>query len=105
MLFRSVSQSRYAGAGAGVGGGIGAVVGGGLGLMSGLMAGDPAVNQIRQQQRLNELQIAGNKEYTATTYKLAKMNLAIRGIAANLGDVPADTFGKDQHPDLKALLT
>ena len=42
------------------------------------------------------------QEYTATTYKLAKMNLAIRGIAANLGAVPADTFGKDQHPDLKA---
>jgi type I restriction enzyme M protein len=42
------------------------------------------------------------QEYTATTYKLAKMNLAIRGIAANLGDVPADTFFKDQHPDLKA---
>jgi type I restriction enzyme M protein len=30
------------------------------------------------------------------------MNLAIRGISANLGDVPADTFFKDQHPDLKA---
>jgi type I restriction enzyme M protein len=30
------------------------------------------------------------------------MNLAIRGIAANLGDVAADTFGRDQHPDLKA---
>ncbi len=30
------------------------------------------------------------------------MNLAIRGISANLGDVAADTFGKDQHPDLKA---
>lgn len=42
------------------------------------------------------------QEYTATTYKLAKMNLAIRGINANLGDVPADTFFKDQHPDLKA---
>jgi len=42
------------------------------------------------------------QEYTATTYKLAKMNLAIRGIASNLGDVPADTFFKDQHPDLKA---
>lgn len=42
------------------------------------------------------------QEYTSTTYKLAKMNLAIRGIAANLGDVPADTFAKDQHPDLKA---
>lgn len=42
------------------------------------------------------------QEYTATTYKLAKMNLAIRGISGNLGDVPADTFFKDQHPDLKA---
>jgi type I restriction enzyme M protein len=42
------------------------------------------------------------QEYTATTYKLAKMNLAIRGISANLGDVPADTFFKDQHKDLKA---
>ncbi|WP_412536417.1 type I restriction-modification system subunit M [Marinobacter sp. MIT932201] len=42
------------------------------------------------------------QEYTATTYKLAKMNLAIRGIAGNLGDVPADSFFKDQHPDLKA---
>lgn len=48
-----------------------------------------------------EVSIYG-QEYTATTYKLAKMNLAIRGIAANLGDVPADTFAKDQHPDLKA---
>ncbi|MDA3799755.1 MAG: N-6 DNA methylase [Kiritimatiellae bacterium] len=42
------------------------------------------------------------QEYTATTYKLAKMNLAVRGLSANLGDVPADTFFKDQHPDLKA---
>lgn len=42
------------------------------------------------------------QEYTATTYKLAKMNLAIRGISANLGEVPADTFSKDQHKDLKA---
>lgn len=42
------------------------------------------------------------QEYTATTYKLAKMNLAIRGISANFGAVPADTFFKDQHKDLKA---
>jgi type I restriction enzyme M protein len=42
------------------------------------------------------------QEYTTTTYKLAKMNLAVRGISANLGDVAADTFFKDQHPDLKA---
>lgn len=42
------------------------------------------------------------QEYTATTYKLAKMNLDIRGISANLGDVPENTFFRDQHPDLKA---
>jgi type I restriction enzyme M protein len=42
------------------------------------------------------------QENTATTYKLAKMNLAIRGISGNLGDVPGNTFFKDQHPDLKA---
>ncbi|MDA9807340.1 type I restriction-modification system subunit M, partial [Alphaproteobacteria bacterium] len=42
------------------------------------------------------------QEGTNTTYKLAKMNLAIRGISANLGDVSADTFAKDQHQDLKA---
>jgi type I restriction enzyme M protein len=42
------------------------------------------------------------QEYTPTTYKLAKMNLAIRGISANLGGTAADTFHRDQHPDLKA---
>jgi type I restriction enzyme M protein len=42
------------------------------------------------------------QEYTATTYKLAKMNLAIRGISANLGDMPENTFFRDQHKDLKA---
>ena len=42
------------------------------------------------------------QESISTTYKLAKMNLAIRGISANLGDIPADTFAKDQHKDLKA---
>lgn len=42
------------------------------------------------------------QEYTNATYKLAKMNLAIRGISANLGEVAADTFSNDQHKDLKA---
>jgi len=42
------------------------------------------------------------QEYTQTTYKLAKMNLAIRGIAANLGSTAKDTFSSDQHPLLKA---
>jgi type I restriction enzyme M protein len=48
-----------------------------------------------------EISIYG-QEYTNTTYKLAKMNLAIRGIAANLGEKAADTFADDQHKDLKA---
>ena len=42
------------------------------------------------------------QEYTNTTFKLAKMNLAIRGIAANLGEMAANTFTNDQHKDLKA---
>ena len=42
------------------------------------------------------------QEYTNTTYKLAKMNLAIRSIAGNLGEMAADTFHNDQHKDLKA---
>jgi len=42
------------------------------------------------------------QEYTNATYKLAKMNLAVRGISGNLGEVAGDSFFKDQHPDLKA---
>jgi len=53
------------------------------------------------QGNTKDISIYG-QEYTATTYKLAKMNLAIRGIAGNLGEVPADTFFKDQHENLKA---
>lgn len=53
------------------------------------------------QGNRKEVSIYG-QENTPTTYKLAKMNLAIRGISANLGDKPADTFANDQHKDLKA---
>lgn len=42
------------------------------------------------------------QEYTATTWKLAKMNLALRGIEADLGSHSADTFTEDLHPDLRA---
>lgn len=42
------------------------------------------------------------QEYTSNSYKLAKINLAIRGINGNLGDVAGDVFLNDQHPDLKA---
>ncbi len=42
------------------------------------------------------------QESNADTWKMAKMNLAIRGIDANLGAYQADTFFNDLHPTLKA---
>jgi type I restriction enzyme M protein len=48
-----------------------------------------------------DVSIYGQENIT-TTYKLAKMNLAIRGITANLGDVATNTFTNDRHEDLKA---
>ena len=44
------------------------------------------------------------QESNPTTWKLAKMNLALRGIDSNLGPHHADTFHNDLHPDLKADL-
>ncbi|MBD5131431.1 MAG: SAM-dependent DNA methyltransferase [Clostridiales bacterium] len=41
------------------------------------------------------------QEATNTTLKLARMNLAIRGISANLGKKAVSTFTNDQHPDEK----
>ncbi len=41
---------------------------------------------------------------STTTWKLARMNLAIRGIDANLGPRNAASFRADLHPDLKADL-
>ena len=42
------------------------------------------------------------QESNSTTRQLALMNLAIRGIEANLGQEHADSFYHDLHPDLKA---
>ena len=42
------------------------------------------------------------QESNPTTWRLAHMNLAIRGIEANLGEQAADSFVRDLHPDLKA---
>jgi len=42
------------------------------------------------------------QESNPTTWKLAEMNLAIRGIEANLGKQNADSFHNDLHKDLKA---
>lgn len=53
------------------------------------------------QGRLNDISIYG-QESNPTTWRLAHMNLAIRGIEANLGAQPADSFHNDQHPDLRA---
>jgi type I restriction enzyme M protein len=51
--------------------------------------------------KLGDISIFG-QESNPTTWKLAKMNLAIRGIEANLGSHNADTFRDDLHKDLKA---
>ena len=51
--------------------------------------------------RVGDLAIYG-QESNPTTWRLAKMNLAIRGIDGNLGPENADSFHKDLHKDLKA---
>jgi len=51
--------------------------------------------------RIGDISVFG-QESNPTTWKLAKMNLAIRGIEANLGEHNADTFHSDLHPDLRA---
>ena len=53
------------------------------------------------QGNINNISVYG-QESNPTTWKMAKMNLAIRGIDCNLGEVPEDTFLNDQHPTLKA---
>jgi type I restriction enzyme M protein len=53
------------------------------------------------QGQINDISVFG-QESNPTTWKMAKMNLAIRGIDANLGPVPQDTFLADQHPTMKA---
>jgi type I restriction enzyme M protein len=50
--------------------------------------------------RIGDISIYG-QESNPTTWRLAKMNLAIRGIEANLGPHQADTFHNDLHKDLK----
>ena len=42
------------------------------------------------------------QEFTDTTWKLAKMNMALRGIEADFGPKSADSFTEDLHPDLRA---
>lgn len=51
--------------------------------------------------RIGDVSVYG-QESNETTWRLAKMNLAIRGIEANFGAEHADSFHRDQHKDLKA---
>ncbi len=51
--------------------------------------------------RRDQLTIYG-QESNYTTWRMARMNLAIRGIEGNLGHKQADTFHEDLHADLKA---
>lgn len=51
--------------------------------------------------KVDDIAVYG-QESNPTTWKLAKMNLAIRGITSELGKENADSFHRDLHPDLKA---
>jgi len=51
--------------------------------------------------RFGDISIYG-QESNPTTWRLVAMNLAIRGMDFNLGKEPADTFLRNQHPDLRA---
>lgn len=53
------------------------------------------------QGNVRDISIFG-QESNPTTWKLAKMNLAIRQLEANLGKHNADSFRDDQHKTLKA---
>lgn len=51
--------------------------------------------------KINDVSIYG-QESNQTTWSLETMNLAICAIECNLGSEPADSFTRDQHPDLRA---
>ena len=53
------------------------------------------------QGNIDNLSVFG-QESNPTTWKMAKMNLAIRGIEADLGDHQADTFLNDLHDEIRA---
>jgi type I restriction enzyme M protein len=52
-------------------------------------------------QKIGNISVYG-QESNPTTWRLAAMNMAIRGIDFNFGKGPANTFDDDQHPDLRA---
>lgn len=55
----------------------------------------------RHRGNINQISVYG-QELNSNTWRLAQMNLAIRGIEANFGSSSADSFHDDRHPFLKA---
>ncbi len=53
------------------------------------------------QGKLGNISVYG-QESNPTTWRLAAMNMAIRGIDFNFGKEPANSFTNDKHPDLRA---
>ena len=61
-------------------------------------AGKNEIDPITQKQKIS---IYG-QEYNHTTWQLAAMNMAIRGLDYDFGKEPASTYTNVQHPDLRA---
>jgi type I restriction enzyme M protein len=61
-------------------------------------AGKHDIDPLTQKQKIS---IYG-QEYNYTTWQLAAMNMAIRGLDYDFGKEPASTYTNDQHPDLRA---
>ena len=55
----------------------------------------------KHKRNINNISVYG-QESNSTTWKLAIMNLCLRGIDANLGQYNSDTFINDIHPNLRA---
>lgn len=51
--------------------------------------------------RIGQISVYG-QESNPTTWRLASMNMAIRGMDFDFGKEPANTFSRDLHPDLRA---
>ncbi|MCG3760832.1 SAM-dependent DNA methyltransferase [Vibrio cincinnatiensis] len=61
-------------------------------------ANQKEIDPLTQKQRIS---IYG-QEYNYTTWQLAAMNMAIRGLDYDFGKEPASTYTNVQHPDLRA---
>jgi len=63
--------------------------------------GGKVANGPQNHKAAGQISVYG-QESNPTTWRLAAMNMAIRGIDFNFGSGPADTLLNDLHPDLRA---